>query len=182
MSWPWLAVFPGAALAVWATQPDRARRWGRVEYEHGRLRSALGHAVAGLSLVRRLVQQPRAHGLAFVGAAVYWFGEILCLWAALMAFGAQVRVPVLIVGFATGYVLTRRSLPAGGAGVAEVALVFALVWLHVGFAPALLGVFSYRFFNFWLALLPAFAARHTMRTIREETQLEGAVGLEREAA
>src|SRR5205823_6760966 len=134
--------------AVWATQPDRARRWGRVEHHHGRLRSALGHAISGLSIVRRLVQQPRAHGLAFVGTALYWFGEILCLWAALMAFGAQVQVPVLIVGLATGYVLTRRGLPAGGAGVAEVALTFALVGLHVPFAPALLGVFSYRFFSF----------------------------------
>ncbi len=173
MSWPWLAVFPGAAFAVWASQPHRASRWGRVDHGSGRVRSVFGHFVAGLSVVRRLLVQPRAHGLAFVGAAMYWFGEILCLWAALMAFGAQVRVPVLIVGFATGYVLTRRSLPAGGAGVAEVALVFALVWLHVAFAPALLGVFAYRFFNFWLALLPAFAARHTMRTIRAETVLGG---------
>jgi uncharacterized membrane protein YbhN (UPF0104 family) len=182
MSWPWLAVIPGTALAVWASQPDRASRWGRVNHHHGRLRSAFGHVVAGLSIVRRLVQQPRAHGLAFVGVTMYWFGEILCLWAALMAFGAQVKVPVLIVGFATGYVLTRRSLPAGGAGIAEVALVFALVWLHVAFAPALLGVFSYRFFNFWLALLPAFAARHTMRTIRAETELGGGRVLERKAA
>jgi uncharacterized membrane protein YbhN (UPF0104 family) len=182
MSWPWLAVIPGAAAAVWATQPGRVDRWGRVDHRHGTLRSAFGHAVAGLSIVRRLVQQPRAHGLAFVGTALYWFGEILCLWGALMAFGAQVAVPVLIVGFATGYVLTRRGLPAGGAGVAEVALTFALVWLHVPFAPALLGVFSYRFFNFWLALVPAFAARGTMRTIRRETQVGGGRALERKAA
>jgi len=99
---------------------------------------------------------------------MYWFGEILCLWAALMAFNAQVRVPVLIVGFATGYVLTRRSLPAGGAGIAEVALTFALFWLHVPFASALLGVFTYRFFNFWLALVPALAAWGTVREIRDE--------------
>jgi len=175
MSWPWLAVIPGAAFAVWASQPHRATRWGSIDNDSGRLRTAFGNFVAGLSVVRRLVQQPRAHGLALVGTAMYWFGEILCLWAALMAFGAQVRVPVLIVGFATGYVLTRRSLPAGGAGIAEVALVFALVWLHVAFAPALLGVFAYRFFNFWLALLPAFAARGTMRTIRAETALGGKV-------
>jgi uncharacterized membrane protein YbhN (UPF0104 family) len=166
MSWPWLAVFPGVAVAAWATQPARAGRWIRVGADDGRCRRAAGHAVAGLSIVRRLVQQPRAHGMAFVGTAMYWFGEILCLWAALMAFGAQVQVPVLIVGFATGYVLTRRGLPAGGAGVAEVALTLALVGMHVPFAPALLAVFSYRFFNFWLALIPAFAARGTMRTIR----------------
>jgi uncharacterized membrane protein YbhN (UPF0104 family) len=168
LTWPWLAVIPGAALATWATQPERARRWIRVKRDDGRCRQGLAHAIAGLTTLRRLVEQPRAHGMAFVGAAMYWFGEILCLWAALMAFNAQVRVPVLIVGFATGYVLTRRSLPAGGAGIAEVALTFALFWLHVPFASALLGVFTYRFFNFWLALVPALAARGTMRTIRSE--------------
>jgi uncharacterized membrane protein YbhN (UPF0104 family) len=168
MTWPWLAVVPGAAVAIWLTQPHRARRWRRISSDHGRLRRGLAHAVAGLSILRRLVVQPRTHGMAFVGVSMYWFGEILCLWAALMAFHAQVRVPVLIVGFATGYVLTRRSLPAGGAGVAEVALTFALYWLHVPFASALLGVFTYRFFNFWLALVPALAASGTVRTIRAE--------------
>ena len=168
MTWPWLAVIPGAALAIWATQPERARRWRRITTHSGRARRAAGHAVAGLSVLRSLLAQPRAHGMAFVGVTMYWFGEILCLWAALMAFGAQVRIPVLIVGFATGYVLTRRSLPAGGAGVAEVALTFALFWLGVPFAAALLGVFTYRFFNFWLALVPALWARGTMRTIRSE--------------
>ncbi len=168
MTWPWLAVIPGAALAIWATQPDRSRRWRLVNGHDGRARRAAGHAVAGLSVLRSLFAQPRAHGMAFVGVSMYWFGEILCLWAALMAFGAPVRVPVLIVGFATGYVLTRRSLPAGGAGVAEVALTFALYWLGVPFAAALLGVFTYRFFNFWLALVPALAARGTMQTIRSE--------------
>jgi uncharacterized membrane protein YbhN (UPF0104 family) len=166
MTWPWLAVVPGAAVATWLSQPERARRWRRIDRHHGPFRRGLAHAVSGLSILRRLIVQPRAHGMAFVGAAVYWFGEILCLWAALMAFNAQVRVPVLIVGFATGYVLTRRGLPAGGAGIAEVALTFALVWLHVPFASALLGVFTYRFFNFWLALLPAVAARETVRQIR----------------
>jgi uncharacterized membrane protein YbhN (UPF0104 family) len=168
MTWPWLAVVPGAAIATWLTQPHRAHRWRRISRHHGRLRRAVAHSVAGLSILRRLLVQPRAHGMAFVGAAMYWFGEILCLWAALMAFNAQVRVPVLIVGFATGYVLTRRSLPAGGAGIAEVALTFALFWLHVPFASALLGVFTYRFFNFWLALVPALAAWGTVREIRDE--------------
>jgi len=120
--------------------------------------------------------------MAFVGTAMYWFGEILCLWAALMAFGAAVEVPVLIVGFATGYVLTRRGLPAGGAGIAEVALTFALVWLHVPFASALLGVFAYRFFNFWLALLPAFAARRTMHAIRIDLRSGGEPVAQRRAA
>ena len=108
------------------------------------------------------------------------FGEILCLWAALMAFHARVGVPVLIIGFATGYVLTRRSLPAGGAGISEVGLTFALYWLDVPFASALLGVLAYRAFNFWLALVPALAARGTMRTIHAGlAETEAELGVER---
>jgi len=168
MTWPWLAVVPCALIATWATQPTRARRWIRIGPTDGRARRGAANAIAGLSVLRRLIQQPRAHGMAFVGAAMYWFGEVLCLWAALMAFNSRVGVPVLIVAVATGYVLTRRSLPAGGAGVSEVALTFALYWLGVPFASALLGVLAYRFFNFWLALVPAFAARGTMRTIHAE--------------
>jgi uncharacterized membrane protein YbhN (UPF0104 family) len=168
MTWPWLAVVPCAAIATWVTQPARASRWIRIGPTDGRVRRATANAIAGLSVLRRLIQQPRAHGMAFVGAAMYWFGEILCLWAALMAFNSRVGVPVLIVGVATGYVLTRRSLPAGGAGISEVALTFALYWLGVPFASALLGVLAYRFFNFWLALVPAFAARGTMKTIHAE--------------
>jgi uncharacterized membrane protein YbhN (UPF0104 family) len=59
-------------------------------------------------------------------------------------------------------------LPAGGIGIAEVALTFGLHWLGVPFASALLGVFTYRIFNFWLALVPALAVLPTVRMIRRE--------------
>ena len=44
----------------------------------------------------------------------------------------------------------------------------ALHWLGVPFASALLGVFTYRIFNFWLALVPALAVLPTVRMIRRE--------------
>ncbi len=164
---PWLLVLPGFAFAVFASSPERSRRWSNVEGK-GRIRSLFGHAVSGIAVLRRLVTNPIPHGgLAVLGTSVYWFGEILCLWASLRAFQADVRIPALILAYASGYVVTRRALPAGGVGVAEIALTFALVWLGVPFAPALLGVFSYRIFNFWLALLPALAVGGTMRRIRE---------------
>ncbi len=168
LTWPWLAVVPGFLVAVWLTHPKRRKRLSHIADHHGRLRTGLAYAVSGLTTLRRLVEQPRTHAMAFVGATGYWFGEILCLWASLMAFHAEVRIPALIVAFATGYVLTRRSLPAGGAGVAEVALTLALYWFGVPLAPAILGVFTYRFFNFWLALVPALAARGTVHMMRAE--------------
>jgi uncharacterized membrane protein YbhN (UPF0104 family) len=164
---PWLLVLPGFAFAVWATSPARSERLADTRGA-GRCRTIFGHGVSGLTVLRRLIANPLPHGgLAFFGAALYWLGEIACLWASLRAFHADVAIPALILAYATGYVVTRRALPAGGVGVAEVLLTFALVWLGVPFTPALLGVLAYRVVNFWLALLPAFAVSGTVRRMRE---------------
>ena len=61
-----------------------------------------------------------------------------------MIYNAEVSIPALILAYATGYVATRRSLPWGGAGLVEVMMTFALVWVGVPLAPALLGVVTYR--------------------------------------
>jgi uncharacterized membrane protein YbhN (UPF0104 family) len=163
---PWLAVIPGFALAIWFSSPKRAHRFRHHE-GHGALRRAFGHAVAGLCVARQLLVEPYKHGLGFVGVSLYWFGDILCLWAALEAFGAHIDVLKVLLAYATGYVVSRRSLPAGGVGVAEAMMTFALVWLGVPFAPALLAVFGYRLFNYWLALVPAFAVHATVTELRQ---------------
>lgn len=168
LTWPWLLVIPGILGAIWATHPTRRRRL--TSGGGGPGSRAVGHAVAGLGIVRSLFVQPRKHGIAFVGTSLYWFGEITCLWAALKAFHANVPVPALILAFATGYVVTRRSLPAGGVGVAELFLTVALTWLGVPLPAALVGVFSYRIFNFWLALVPAVAVAPTVRELRAGIQ------------
>src|SRR4029078_10586413 len=114
------------------------------------------HLVLGICTLRTLVTRPRVHGLGVAGVSLYWLGDIACLWAALKIYNAELSTPALILAYATGYVLTRRSLPAGGVGVVEVLMTFALVWVGVGLAPALLGVVTYRLFNFWLPIIPAF--------------------------
>jgi len=156
---PWLAVIPGALIAIWITSPGRARRYATHDPGAGRVRGGFAHSVAGLSMLRRmLVAPPREHGLGLLGTAAYWAGDIACLWGALQLFGnPRLSTPALIIGYATGYVLTRRSLPAGGAGVVEIALTFALHWVGFPFVRALLGVVVYRLFNLWLPIVPALA-------------------------
>ena len=112
---PWLLVIPGALAAIWVSSPKRASRYAQA-HGGGRIRHGFAHAVAGLSILRSMfVAPPREHGLGLVGTALYWAGDIACLWGALELFGnPRLSVPALIVGYATGYVLTRRSLPAGG--------------------------------------------------------------------
>jgi hypothetical protein len=69
-----------------------------------------------------------------------------------------------VIGYATGYALTRRTLPLGGAGSVEALVPFALAWAGVALAPAVLAVAVYRIFNLWLPLLPAaIGLRHLRR-------------------
>ena len=167
---PWLAVIPGAVAAIWITSPKRAGRYTRVPPGAGRIREGFAHSVAGLSILRKmLVAPPREHGLGFLGTALYWAGDIACLWGALEFFGnPRLSVPALIIGYPTGYALTRRSLPAGGAGLVEIALTFALHWVGFPFVKALLGVVVYRLFNLWLPIIPALAVLPNVDELRRD--------------
>lgn len=158
---PWIIGPPiGAALAALALRyRDPIARWPLIG-------ERLRHALQALELVPGFARNPFRHGLALVGTLAYWAGDIFCLWAALQAFSAQPPpVAQLIVGYATGYALTRRALPLGGAGVVEVLLPYSLGWLKIALMPALLAVFAYRLINLWLPMIPALAGLPTLRRL-----------------
>jgi uncharacterized membrane protein YbhN (UPF0104 family) len=126
----------------------------------------VAHALDALRLVLGLLGSPRRHGLALVGTLAYWAGDIFCLWATLHAFSAHPPpIAQLVVGYATGYALTRRALPLGGAGIVETMLPFALGWVGIALAPALLAVFAYRLINLWLPMIPALAGLPTLNRL-----------------
>jgi hypothetical protein len=155
---PWLVCLPlGAVLAFWG-----ARHAARFRGEGG-WRSALGH---GLDGVLMLAARPIRHGSAFLGMALYWAGDIAALWAGLQAFLAHTpSVTRLVLGYAVGYALTRRTLPLAGAGPVEAILPFALSWVGIALAPALLAVVVYRLFNLWLPLVPALVGLRHLRNV-----------------
>lgn len=165
---PSLVVVPCFVLAAWATSAKRARRLSQRQPGQGRLRRAVGDWIAGARKARVLLASPREHGLGVLGMSVYWAGDIACLWAALQLVGGpEMTASALVVAYSGGYVLSRRSLPAGGAGVVEAALTLALVGMGAPFAPALVAVLIYRLFNFWLPILPAVALMPTIRELRQ---------------
>jgi uncharacterized membrane protein YbhN (UPF0104 family) len=153
---PWLAVVPGAFAFAWVTSPKRARRFTGWK-EAGRVRAGVAHAVAALTILRRLIIDPSEYGVALLGAALYWAGDMTTLWAALRIFDVRLTLPELVLAYGTGWALTRRSLPLGGPGLVEVLLAWVLTWFGVRFANAAAGVVAYRLFNFWLAIVPAAA-------------------------
>src|SRR5207253_5070874 len=110
LSWT-IGVPAGTALALLAV---RYRRW----ICRGRLGRLLGPPLEAIAIVGQIVASPRRHGAAaFTGMAVYWAGEVFVLWVCLAAFTRHTpSVVAVVVGYATGYALTRRTLPLAGAG------------------------------------------------------------------
>jgi uncharacterized membrane protein YbhN (UPF0104 family) len=161
---PWIVGVPvGGALALLALRRRRSvRTWPVV----GR---PLDHGLHALEHVIGLLTSPREHGLALLGALAYWGGDIFCLWATLHAFSAHTPpVAQMIVGYSTGYALTRRTLPLGGAGIVETLLPLALGWVGIALAPALLAVFAYRVINLWLPIIPALAGLPALRQLEAD--------------
>lgn len=161
MTLPWVIGVPAGAIVALALLRHknhfRRRGWRRHVYDN----------LQAVTLLRALLVRPRLAAPAFLGIAVYWLGDIGCLWAALHAFYAHTPpVAQLLVGYASGYALTRRALPLGGAGVVEALLPFSLGWVGIARLPALLGVGLYRAVNLWLPMLPALAGLPSVRRLR----------------
>jgi uncharacterized membrane protein YbhN (UPF0104 family) len=163
VTWSWVIGVPvGAALALTALRHRSAfRRKG--------WRMHVFASLAAIQLLLKLFRQPRRALVAVGGIAAYWTGDIFCLWAALHAFYAQTPpVAPLLVAYATGYSLTRRALPLGGAGLVEAVLPLALGWVAIARAPAVLAVGGYRLINLWLPMIPALVGIPALRRIERQ--------------
>jgi uncharacterized membrane protein YbhN (UPF0104 family) len=171
MTLPWLAVIPTCVLAAaWVSRPQRAARLTKLT---GRwFRKAFADAVAGVVLVRHIVTRPHTYREGLIGAPLYWVGDMICLAAALRAFGVKVSLAGVVLAYCTGYLAVLLPLPTGAEGGFEASLTFTLHALGAPLAPALLAVLTYRFFSFWLPTLPAIAILPTLPHIARDLEAE----------
>jgi len=153
---PWLVVVPACMVAArFVTEPGRVERLSRPVGSI--LRRGFAYAIAGTAWVR--VVLPHAGGRrAVAAAAVYWAGDIVCLWAALRSVDVSLSPSELVLAYATGYVAMILPLPFGGLGSVDAAMTYALTVVGVPLAPALVAVAVYRLFGFWVPTIPALAA------------------------
>ena len=132
--------------------------------EDGRVRSRLARFLVAIERLFAMLRRPGGL-LAISGMALYWAGDIGTLAACFLGLtGHAPSLPALIVGYATGYALTRRSLPLAGAGPVELLLPFALSWVSVPLTSAVAAVFAYRLFNVWLPAVPAVVGLRHLRS------------------
>ena len=157
-----IGVPAGTAVALLAL------RYKRV-FEHEGWRMHVYASLSAIELLLRLLRRPLLALGAVAGIVVYWAGDIFVLWAALHAFYAHTPpIAQLLVAYATGYSLTRRALPLGGAGIVEALLPFALGWVAIERASAVLAVAAYRAINLWLPMIPALAGIPKLRRLERK--------------
>src|SRR5437588_5218843 len=153
---PWAVGVPVgcilAGIAAWRLSPRALAR-------KGRLARALARGLDALSMLRGQLRHPLLGWAAWFGMSLYWAAEIVSLWAALRLFDLDPSAAVVILGYATGHVLTPRSVPLSGVGVTEVLLPLALNGVGLPLAAAVPAVFVYRGGLLALSIPPALFAR-----------------------
>jgi uncharacterized membrane protein YbhN (UPF0104 family) len=161
--WPWVIAVPvGFAVALWLAVPNRTDRIAEGE---SRWRKPLGNALRGVGVLRKLARDLAQSWMAWGGTALYWTLDIASFYGAVRFIGLRPNLGETILAYATGYALTRRSMPLGGAGVTELLLTFSLHWVGQPIAPALAAVVVYRVFNFALPAIPALIVRRRLRPL-----------------
>jgi uncharacterized membrane protein YbhN (UPF0104 family) len=126
MTLPWIIGVPLIGVwGVWFGLPGRAER---VSQPRGRGWFARGLAAAatGVIVTRDVLLRPRAHTVPLLGTVAYWIFDVLSLWAAMRAVGAELPLLGVAMGYAIGYVAMLFPLPTGGYGAIDAATTFAL--------------------------------------------------------
>ena len=166
--WPWAIVVPiGFGLGLWLARPHRR---DRIDSGAG-WRAGLARGLSGVGVLGSLTRGFFRCWQAWLGTGLYWACDIAALYACARFVGIRLNLGEVIVAYATGYAVTRRSLPLGGAGITEALMTFALHWVGQPVLPALAAVVVYRALNYVVPAAPAlFVRRHFYPLVRSVTE------------
>ncbi|HEX6457796.1 MAG TPA: lysylphosphatidylglycerol synthase transmembrane domain-containing protein [Thermoleophilaceae bacterium] len=168
--WPWIIAVPiGFGIGLWLAAPSRRDRFTAP----GRPLARLGLTLRGVGVLHLLARDIATCWIAWAGAALYWILEIAAFYGALRFVGLHPGAWATILAYATGYALTRRSLPLGGAGATEALMTFALHWVGLPVPSALAAVVVYRSGNFVLPMIPALMARRHVKPLIDAAEDDG---------
>ncbi len=89
---------------------------------------------------------------AVTWAACNWLFDALSLWIMLLAFGSVVNPDALLVSYGIANVAAAIPITPGGLGVVEGIMIPLITGFGTTRGIAILGVLSYRLFNFWIPI------------------------------
>ncbi len=151
-SWPWLLAGAGGLLTALLIAVTRtASRWRR----------PLTDAAQQFMLVAR---RPRSAAALIGGSVALNAAYILTLAFSVIAVGGHVPLTTLAFLYLAGSAAANATPVPAGLGVMDAALVAGLTTFGVAPASALAGVLLYRFFTYWLPLLPGLWCLHSLKT------------------
>ena len=163
----WLTAFPAAmSVALIAVVlsiprigpgavpgPDAGkirRAWSAVR------RSVIGGTAEAVEIVRS--RDP----LVFAGALGYWAFDNAVLWATFEAFGADVPISVILLGYLIGQLGGLLPLPGGFGGI-DGGLIGTLIVFGAPAATTAAAVLAYRLILFWVPLVVGGVAFASLR-------------------
>ena len=151
--WPWIVLVPvGVAAGLGITHRGHRRGWTK---GGPGWREPVARTLRGITILSELARTGPGGPLAWLGMALYWGLDIAGFFAAIHFIGLPSNLGEVVVAYATGYALTRRTMPLGGAGITEVLMTLALHWAGQPIPAALAAVVVYRVFNLLLPAVPA---------------------------
>jgi uncharacterized membrane protein YbhN (UPF0104 family) len=124
------------------------------------IHAARGAVIAGGAEALALVRERDASLIA--GAIGYWAFDNAVLWAAFQAFGVDVPITVILMGYLIGQLGGLLPLP-GGVGGIDGGLIGTLVVYGAPAAVTAAAVLSYRVILFWLPLIGGAIAFFSLR-------------------
>ncbi len=170
------AVIAGAVIAIFLlitlvpgdlekrfSKGSQVSLWGRTMR---RLATVPATLAVGTREALSFIREPSRGGLALGGAIGFWAAQIAILAAAFKAFGVDVSLAVIVQGFFVGMFANLLPLP-GGVGGVDAGMIGAFVLFGLPDNSVFAAVLVYRFFAFWLPLLPGIVAFFQLRaTVR----------------
>jgi uncharacterized protein (TIRG00374 family) len=150
---PWWAYAVGGAvvaLLVLVAVLPRGRGW---------LRSRVQPLITEtLPRLLEVLQRPRKLAEGLGGTLLLSAAYILCLWAAVHAFGGNVHVATVAVVYLAGSAIGSAAPTPGGLGAVEAALAAGLTAAGLPSVTAVSAVLLFRLVTFWLPVLPGWLA------------------------
>ncbi len=152
----------------------RINRWAEDSGWFGRAVAKLAPVPDAVAAgVREALTIIRERDGAVLGAILWWYFDVLTLWAAFHAFGDPPPFVVLVMAYFVGMFANLLPLP-GGVGGVEGGLIGALIAFGVPGSLAIVAVLTYRAFSFWLPTIPGAIAyvqlRRTVQAWKAEAQ------------
>jgi uncharacterized protein (TIRG00374 family) len=160
--------FSADPIARWLA--SRPRGSGRLSSMPARLAALPSTFREGVIAATELVRHPR---WGLLGALGYWAFDVATLWAAFQAFGVQLPIAVLVLGYFIGTLGNVLPIP-GGVGGVEGGMIAAFLGFGVDGGTAILAVLSYRLISYWLPVVPGGLAYVQLR--RTVARWRGAEG------